>query len=108
MENPPNNCDPETPGYLCIASEEILSALPIIFGIILVLGVYAIIRHEYRKFWGYHNGPGVTPGQGDTLNVALLNFESGKAVTHVQRHTRDPQKHARGFVPSRAYKKDKS
>jgi hypothetical protein len=92
-------------GDLCITGTEIANALPYFLVFVLVVGVYAIIRHERRKHWGYHKKPGVEPGQGSTvIDVSYGPITGGRGAAYI--HSQDPQAHARAFVPDNKTTKD--
>lgn len=91
-------CAPDAIGDLCITGTEIANSLPYILALVLVIGVYTIIRHERRKHWGYHKRPGVVPGQGSTVIDASYDpTTGGRGAVYI--HSKDPQTHARAFVP---------
>ena len=100
MELEPNTCDTTTSAMMCVTLDEILSALPFIFGALFIAGVWALIRHERRRFNGPKQYKGTAPGQGASVLSSLFPGETGGGGTNnAYIHTQNPQKHARAMMP---------
>jgi hypothetical protein len=72
--------------------------------IVIIAGIVAIIRSEKKRFYAPKQNRGTEPGQGDTLNFLSGTTNKENWLT-IQKHTRDPQAHAKAFVPSKARSK---
>lgn len=102
-----NRCDPDTPAWMCLTPTEMQWGL----GVILVIGfafyVRAVVRAENRKRFAPKQNRGVDPSQGSTVSIQNQWYSDetgGHLSTSI--HTKNPQAHAKAFIPNKASKKD--
>lgn len=108
MEGTPTICAPDISRFLCITGQDIQTVLPYIMVALLLAGIYAIIRVEYRKHWGYSAKQGTDPDQNATVPNASYqsNTSNFSDTSRTYIHTKDPQDHAKAMIPNTAIKKD--
>lgn len=84
-----------------------LGALVALVLCIVALKVYSLVQANRLDAMEKSRGPGTAPGQGHGVNFFNMS-SNGRGRDHlvVQRHTRDPQAHARAMMPRSARKSD--
>ena len=73
--------------------------------LVMVIGVIAIVRAEQKRRYAPKQNRGVDPGKGMTRRLILGGGLDSLDDVIVLQHTKDPQAHAKAFVPSKARSK---
>tara|TARA_R110002072_G_scaffold6852_1_gene38794 strand:- start:54 stop:317 length:264 start_codon:yes stop_codon:yes gene_type:complete len=70
-----------------------------------IVGIVAIVRSERKKRTSGRYDQGTAPGHGASTQFHSMHGANGSQHSFISRHTRGPQTHARGLVPTRAKKR---